>query len=611
MPDKDRATKRVQISLDSQGDIIDSHLGSSVLDALQKKHFDIIASICGGEGTCGKCRIKVTGGRVNEPTEAELGILSPGELGSGIRLACQTIPLGRVSLQIIDNAVAGQYKTHLAMDLGGLQADPAVQKIFVKLPPPSLADQTADVERLIRALKSNSHSIPEIAPACLQSLQGTLRQADWETTATIHENRIIDIEPGDTTCQLYGIAFDLGTTTVAAYLMDLNEGCLLDQAATTNRQSSYGEDVMTRIDRAHSGDLAGLQAAAISSMNSLVGRMAENTGVDPGNIYESVIVGNTCMHHLLLGIDPYPAGVAPFTPAIHAAPDFDASFIGLEIFPGARVHLPPVISGFVGADTIGDILTLDFDRPQPPHLLIDIGTNAEMALAVDGSILACSAAAGPAFEGARISCGMRAAPGAVDRVSLNSGSLDIHTIGDKPARGVAGSGLISIAASLKRAGLMNRRGGLKQKAIPETMLDSDRRGIVVAPAERTETGKPLILTWRDLGEELVIARAAIRTGIDILLEETGITLADLAEISIAGAFGNFLDIGDALTIGLLPDIPARKISGIGNAAGKGAVQILMSAGERQRARRCPEIIRYVELSGYPDFNRRFSANMRL
>lgn len=608
---KDGATEQMNIHLEPQGEDIASLPDRSVLDALRKKKFDIIASICGGEGTCGKCRIKITGGRVNEPTEEELRILSSDELAEGVRLACQTIPLGPLSLEIIDKALSVQYKTRLAMELEGLQIDPAFKKIFVQLPFPTLSDQTADAERLLHRLNRLGEPAAEIHPLLLRTLPKKLRQADWQITATLSPKQIIDIEPGNTTHQLFGIAFDLGTTTVAAYLLDLNEGCLLDQAAITNHQSSFGEDVMTRIDRAHSGDLAGLQAAALSSMNELLAGLINKTGVRPENIYESVIVGNTCMHHLLLGIDPYRAGIAPFTPAVHAAPEIEASFLGLEIAPHGNVHLPPVISGFVGSDTIGDILALDLDRPQPPHLLIDIGTNAEMALAVDGRIVACSAAAGPAFEGARISCGMRAAPGAVDRAVLRSGTLEAHTIGNKPARGVAGSGLISIAAALKRAGLLNRRGGLRQKAIPAGLLDPDHRGIIVAPGSQTASGKPLVLSWRDLGEELVIARAAIRTGIEILLEETGIGLSDLAGISIAGAFGNFLDIGDALTIGLLPDIPPGRITGVGNAAGKGAVQILLSTRERERARQCQDLIRYVELSGYPDFNRKFSANMKV
>jgi uncharacterized 2Fe-2S/4Fe-4S cluster protein (DUF4445 family) len=439
----------------------------------------------------------------------------------------------------------------------------------------------------------------------------TARKADWKITATLSGSRIIDIEPGDTTSENYGIAFDLGTTTVAAYLIDLNNGHLLDQAATTNLQSSFGEDVMTRIDRAHNGDLQKLQTAAVDTVNHLLDKLIKNTGVRRSNIYETVIVGNTCMHHLLLGIDPYTAGTAPFTPVINAAPDVDAAFLGLAIAKGGRAHLPPTVSGFVGADTIGDLLALNFDCAQPPHLMIDIGTNAEMALSFDGKILVCSAAAGPAFEGARISCGMRAAPGAIDRATITNNTLQCHTIAGKPACGIAGSGLISIAAVLKRQGLMNRRGALRRDAIPAKWLAEDRKGIIIAPPGQTDSGKALTLTWRDLGEELVIAKAAIRTGIEILLREAGVGLTDLSRISIAGAFGNFLDIGDALEIGLLPNIPPEKISGVGNAAGKGAVQIMMSVKERQRALDIPNIIRYIELSGYPDFNRIFSGNMKL
>ena len=599
------------ITLEPQGKKIACHPELSLLESLQKKDFDIIASICGGEGTCGKCRIRILSGAVSEPTEQERQALAESEIRDNIRLACQTFPKESLSVNIIESSSAAQYKTSLGMELSGIAIAPDVKKTYLELPPPSLTDQRADVERIFRELSKKDIAASDIAPRLLPCLPQLLRQSDWAITATLLDERVIGIETGNTANANYGIAFDLGTTTVAAYLADLNNGELLGQAALTNRQSSFGEDVMTRIDRAHGGDLGKLQNAAIRSMNILLDRLIDETGVQPENIYEAVIVGNTCMHHLLLGIDPYTAGIAPFTPAVNISPDISAAFLGLEIAPEAMVHLPPVISGFVGADTVGDILALDFDKKQPPHLMIDIGTNAEMALTMDGKILACSAAAGPAFEGARISCGMRAAPGAIDRVAIKDGTIQSHTIDNKPAAGIAGSGLISVAAGLKREGLMNRRGALKQKSIPEAMRDSENRGVVLAPADRTRSGEPLVLTWRDIGEELVIAKAAIRTGIEILLKEAELELRNLERISIAGAFGNFLNIADAMEIGLLPNIAGDKIAGVGNAAGKGAVQILLSTDERQRAHVSPGNIRYIELSGYPGFNRLFSANMKL
>ncbi|MEA2109332.1 MAG: ASKHA domain-containing protein [Pseudomonadota bacterium] len=599
------------IHLKPLGEEVSCEPNLSILDTLQKNGIDRIESTCGGKGICGKCKVRIIAGKVSKPTGQEYQLLTNDELDNNIRLACQTYPLESVTLKIVADLIKAQYKTQLGMELGGLKVNANSKKIYLELPRPCLTDQRADVERLFYELKQKKFSAAEIAPGLLPALAKILRKSEWKITATLTGNRVVDIEKKDTTKDNYGIAFDLGTTTVAAYLLELNKGRLLGQAAISNRQGIFGEDVMTRIDRAHDGELNKLQQAAISSLNILLDRLTSETGVQRKHIYEAVIVGNTCMHHLLLGIDPYPAGVAPFTPVINNAPDVAAAFLGLEIAPEGTVHLPPVVSGFVGADTIADVLALDFDREQPPHLMIDIGTNAEMALTVAGDILACSAAAGPAFEGARINCGMRAAPGAIDRAVIQNNALQCHTIDDQPAKGIAGSGLISVAAALKREGLMNTRGALRQKAIPAGMLDKDHRGIILVPADRTESGKQLILTWKDIGEELVMARAAIQTGIEILLKEAGIDCHSLAKISIAGAFGNFLDIRDLLATGLLPDIPAEKISGVGNVAGKGAVQILMSVDERQRAKKLPERIRYLELSNYPDFNRMFSRNMKM
>lgn len=598
------------IQIEPQNIKIPCESENSLLQALQKNAIKI-ASICGGSGTCGKCKVKIIDGKVSEPTAEELRILSKYDLSKGIRLACQSYPMGSVILNIVEPANEAQYKTMLKISYGVDNIDPNVKKIYLQLPSPSLEDQRADAERLLDVLKHKDLCVRGIDPHILPLLPVTLRKSDWKITATLIGDIVTDVEESDTTSANYGVAFDLGTTTVAAYLLDINSGRLLDQAAITNRQGAFGEDVMTRIDQAHNGKLKELQAAAAGSLNRLIDMLTSSTRVPGKNIYEAVVVGNTCMNHLLLGIDPYCAGVAPFTPAINTAPDVPASFLGIKIAGRGTVHLPPVISGFVGADTVGDALALDFDRKQPPHLMIDIGTNAEMALSVEGRVMACSAAAGPAFEGARISCGMRAAPGAIDRVIIKNHSLECHTIDNKPAVGIAGSGLISVAAALKRAGLMTKRGALRKQAIPAEMLDENNMGIILAPAEKTESGKPLILTWRDLGEELVIARAAIRTGIQVLLKEADIDINDLARISIAGAFGNFLDINDAVEIGLLPDIALSKISGVGNAAGKGAILMLLSCNERQRAKNLAQNIKYVELSAYPDFNRMFSANMKL
>jgi len=398
---------------------------------------------------------------------------------------------------------------------------------------------------------------------------------------------------------------------VAAYLLDMTNGRILAQASETNRQIGFGADVLTRIDRAHEGDLYFMQQAALASLNNLIVEVTRAASILPAHIYEAVIVGNTCMHHILLGIDPYQAGISPFTPFLNNPLDLRADDVGIQIGSGGNLYLLPLVSGFVGADLIAGIIALGLDRgPETEaHLLIDIGTNAEMALATNGRILVCAAAAGPAFEGARISCGMRAAPGAIDRVRIVDDKLSCRTIDNQPAAGVAGSGLISAAAALKRAGLLNKRGGVKRSKIPDSWLSPDKDGIVLASARESKSGNPIVLTWRDIGQELVVATAAIRTGLQILLKEAGLRESQLNKISIAGAFGNYLDFEEAKEIGLIPDLPLDRIYAAGNAAGNGAVQALLSHFQRKRAEECISIIRYIELSTYQDFNTMFAANM--
>lgn len=598
------------IYLEPQGIKIAAEPGRSLLTALQQYPNAAPPSLCGGEGSCGKCKIRIISGPVSEPSEPERQLLSEAELAYSIRLACQTYPRGALTISLMDGSPAGaEYKTRLAMELGSAILNPASQKYYLQLTPPALNDQTADLERIYQALAAEQIEVDDIAPGLLPTLPQLVRDAGWQLTTTRRHRRLVDLEAGDTTKEHYGVAFDLGTTTVAAYLLDLDDGSLLAQAARTNPQVTFGEDLMTRIDRAHQGDLAALQQAAVGCFNELLGRLLADSGVQARHIQEAVAVGNTCMQSLLLGIDPYHAGIAPFIPALQVVPELPAAWLGLAIAPEGTVYLPPIVAGFVGSDAVGDLLALDFDQHQPPHLLLDLGTNAEMALSAAGRVLVCSAAAGPAFEGARISCGMRAAPGAIDQATFQDNTLRCRTIDDQPALGIAGSGLISVAAALKRAGLLNRRGGLRRQGLPPGLVAADGRGIILAGAEQTANGEPLVLTWKDLGEELVIARAAIRSGIEILLNEAGLTVADLDRISIAGAFGNFLSIPDALTIGLLPDIPATRIAGVGNAAGMGAIKILLAAEQRQRARRLARQVRHVELSGYPNFNRVFARHM--
>lgn len=564
-----------------------------------------IASICGGKGTCGKCKVKAIG-PLSPLTAQEKGHLSAEEIAAGYRLACQARVQGPTVVEV-PPIVEVQYKIAFPLAIAERGLKPNVRKVYLCLPRPSLGDQRPDLTRLKGALGFDFEAAELTA---LRRLPEVLRRADWGVTAVLVGSRLISMEEGDTQGESYGIAFDLGTTTVAAYLMDLNTGQQLGAAAATNRQTAYGDDVMSRLDHAHAGGLAELRDAALETLNLLVEEVCRKAEVLPQNIYQAVLVGNTCMHHLLLGIDPYPIGVAPYIPALGDALDLPARELGLVINEGANVHLLPVVAGFVGADAVADALAAGLGEDGRVRLMIDIGTNAEMILSAGGRILACAAAAGPAFEGARISCGMRAAPGAIDRVEIISGRVKAHTIGDQPPLGLAGSGLVSLAAALRRRGLLSRRGRFVADATPDGLFAPGERGpeLLLAPPDGAGTGRAIALSQGDIAE-LLLAKAAIEAGVNILLKETGLAVGDVEEVLIAGSFGNYVDKLDALDIGLVPPLPPDRVVGIGNAAGAGAVLALLSLDVRGRARELARRIEYIELSARPDFNEEFVRAM--
>jgi len=577
--------------------------GSSILEAARRAAVPL-ASVCGGKGTCGKCKVKASGS-LGPLTTQELGHLRPEEIQAGYRLACQAQVQGAVEVEVPFTADVA-YKTALPLLLSGLEPQPNVRKLYLDLPQPSLEDQRPDLERLRAALDCPFETGSLYT---LRQFPAVLRQAEWHVTAVLVGDHLAALEGGDSRDRCYGIAFDLGTTTVAAYLVDLNSGQLLSAAASTNRQTTYGTDVMTRIERAHAGGLVELRRAARETLNELILEVCRDAGASPRQVYEAVLAGNTCMAHLFLGIDPHSIGVAPYVPTLVEALDLPARELGLDMAEGGNVHLLPAVAGFVGADTVADLLAAAPADDSRVRLLIDLGTNAEMVLMGRGRMLACAAAAGPAFEGARISCGMRAAPGAIDRVEMVDGRVKVHTLDDRPALGLAGSGLISAVASLRREGFINRRGRLQGKAGAE-LFASGQWGpeLLLASASESGSGRAIVLSQHDISE-LLLAKAAIEAGFKVLLQESGIAVQAIEEVLIAGAFGNYVDKLDAITVGLIPSLPAEQVKGVGNAAGAGAVLALLALEKRRRAQEIARQIEYVELSAHLGFHEEFIQAM--
>ncbi len=564
---------------------------------------------CAGKGTCGKCRVRIVEGDTGEPTKAEKKHLSAGELEAGWALSCQRKIKQDSIIEVPMQKEAHLRKTTLAGGVENLEAEPTVEKVAVKLSRPAVKDQTADLERLLDHLKRPQLSVKLRE---LSGFPGMLRDNAYSVTTAITGNRIISIEPGDTSDQLYGIAFDIGTTTIMGSLLDLNNAAVIAVAAATNPQNIYGADVISRINHASQGkeELKQLQDKVLDSANNIIKDLLKQTKVARDRVYEVVAVGNTTMSHLFMGIDPTYLAPAPFIPAYSRALQVEVSELGLEINPAGRVTFLPNIAGYVGSDTVGVIVATEMDQRKDNCAAIDIGTNGELVLAANGRLMACSTAAGPAFEGAQIKQGMRAAAGAIESVSYVDNEIQVGTIDDLPASGICGSGLIDAAAALIDAGLIEATGRFVNPAenpekVPAHFKDRLKRSqggleFILVPGRDSETGEDIVLSQGDL-RELQLAKGAIYAGLMILLKEAGISENDLDEVLLAGAFGNYVRKESALTIGLLPQLPPEKIVAVGNAAGDGSKMALASETIRNRALALPEKVEHLELSTRSDF----------
>ncbi len=568
---------------------------------------------CAGKGTCGKCKVKIVKGDGGNPTKAEQKLLSDKELSEGWVLSCQKRVKEDLTIEVPVQKAAYLRKTALEGGVEKLDVDPVVEKKALKLNRPSVKDQTADLERLLKKLDRNDLSVELRELARLPAL---LRNNNYSVTVAIIDNRIISIEPGDTCDQIYGIAFDIGTTTIMGSLLDLNNAEVLAVAAATNPQNIYGADVISRINYASEGEdeLKQIQNKVIEAANEIISDLLKQTKVAKDRIYEIVAVGNTTMSHLFMGIDPTYLAPAPFIPAYSRALETEASELNLNINEAGRVIFLPNIAGYVGSDTVGVILATEMDLNSSQCAAIDIGTNGELVLAANGRMIACSTAAGPAFEGAQIKQGMRASAGAVEAVQYTGDGFKISTIDDSPAKGICGSGLIDAVAAMVDAGLINTTGKIinpedNPDLVPEifkSRLKQAEGGMefILVPGNESESGEDIVLSQGDI-RELQLAKGAIYAGLKILLKEADLKEEDLDKILLAGAFGNYVRKESALTIGLLPQLSPEKIVAVGNAAGDGSRMALVSKKIRDRAFQLPELVEHLELSTRQDFQEIF------
>jgi uncharacterized 2Fe-2S/4Fe-4S cluster protein (DUF4445 family) len=569
-----------------------------------------IDSTCGGHGTCKKCKVRVTGGRVPvSPLDARA--FAPDELRDGWRLACRALADGDLEIEVPPLVTRPKAAT---VGVGRqVILRPAAQKRYLELDEPSLSDQRTDAERVLAGLDDLE---VRVELPVLRTLGQVLRAADFKVTAVVVDDVLIAVQPGDTTGALYGIAYDLGTTTVVATLLDLSTGTPLAVASMLSKQQPFGADVITRIsavmmDPAALGTLARL---AHESLAELTTEVCTQAGVDPADVCEVAIAGNATMTHLALGIDPEPLGVAPFIMSTRLLPEVRAADLSLPVHPQARAFCFPAFGAYVGGDITSGLLASGMDRDSRTRLFIDIGTNCEIVLGNRDWLLATAAPAGPAFEGAAIRCGMRAADGAIEVVTMTPDAVTLQVIGDVPPAGLCGSGLVDAVASLIAVGLLDHSGRFVPEEEAAVIAPGLAPRLTKAGAERVFVldwrGEPgdvagsIYLSQRDV-RELQFAKAAIATGWNILLEEAGLAPGDVQQVLLAGSFGSYLSPANAIKIGLVPKLPALRVVSAGNVAGEGAKMALLSVRERAAALALLQEVRYVELSDRADFNDAF------
>ena len=590
--------------------------GKTVLEASRELGVGI-ESLCGGKKSCGKCKVKWVQGNLSPFTEEEGKLITESERTEGYRLSCATQILGNVHIFVPEESRTQEQVVRKEATERAIQLKPAIAPRFVELSPPSLHDPLGDFDRLQRAL-SEKYNLPRIRidyPALLK-LSRVLRQGHWKVTVAVWKDQeILDVQP-DRVDDLYGIAIDVGTTTIAGYLCNVSTGELVATQSMMNPQVIYGEDVMSRIAYTvtHPDGLEKVHQSIIDALNQLIGAVGQRSGLSSEDILELTIVGNTAMHHLFLKIDPQYLAVSPFTPVVHRSMDAKARDLGLKLHPSANVHILPVEAGFVGADNVGVLIAEEPYRQDEMVLIIDIGTNGELVMGNRERLLSSSCATGPALEGAHIKFGMRAAPGAIERVSIDSKTLEVNfkTIGEKDwqlksksasAIGICGSAIIDVVAELFRNRVINQGGGFnKNIPTPRLRISAEGPEFVVAWKDQTAIGKDITITQQDI-RNVQLAKGALYAGTKLMMKKLGIEKLD--QVILAGAFGTFINAEAAMILGMFPDCDLRNVHAVGNAAGDGARIALLNRDKRVEADEIARKVEYIELTIEHDFQKEF------
>ncbi len=601
------------LAIQPLGRRIDIPIGKSIYSVARSAGVASEA-FCGGKGLCGKCRIVIREGKdlLSGLTDSETRFLSKTEIRDGYRLACETIVKASGDLVVeipTESQVRRQRLSVLGIDRK-ISLEPAILKYVLHPPPATLDDVTADLERLLASLKT-THNIRNVAInyEALKKLPETLRGGNWTVTTVVKMDReIIDVDQGDTSEKRYGFAVDIGTTKLAGYLVDLGSGAVVATASMMNPQIPYGEDVISRISYAMKDrkKLVELQATVTDALNRLLSEAVRNAKIDHKDVYDVVVVGNTAMHHIFFGITPDFISLSPYPPAAQSCLDIRAKDMGLETNSGAYVYSYPIIAGFVGADAVADIIATGLFEAQETSLLIDIGTNTEIVLGNRDSMICSSTASGPAFEGAHIKHGMRAATGAVEKVWIDPDTFEpfCRVIDETKPEGICGSGIVDALAELFKVGILDQTGKMNQELRIPRLRHEGEPCYILANSDETATGKEIVVTQKDINE-IQLAKSAIYSGTSILMRKFGVERGHISKLFLAGAFGTYVDPESARMIGMLPDIPTDRIEFAGNTAGSGARMALISTKIREVAVNITEKMSYLELAKEVDFQEEF------
>ena len=618
--------------------------GQSLLETARQLGVEI-ESICNGRLTCGKCKVQIEDGiftkhginsnqsHLTSPGEKELALLASLD-SENCRLSCSAYVQGDILAFVPEESRAQKQIIRKSATERAIDINPAIRQVYVEVDKAFLGEHRGDWGRLQEALtKQFQLTDLSIDLAVLRRLQPTLRKKDWAVTVTIwQEKNVIDVQPGYVE-GIYGLAVDIGSTTIAGYLCDLRTGHILATESTMNPQVTYGEDLMSRISYAmvHKDGLEKMHTAVIDTLNKLAARAAKEAGLRARQIHDAVFVGNTTMVHILLGISPVELGGAPFALANRDAMDYKASDLGLRFHPGANIHVLPSEAGHVGADNVGVLIAEEPYNQDEIVLTVDVGTNAEILLGNREWMYSASSPTGPAFEGAQIAYGMRAAPGAIERVRIDPvtkqgrfrvigeerwshewpANLDVAAE-EQPAHlaaGICGSGIIEVIAEMYLSGILRPDGRFDPNLTHDLVVWNGRKGAyILATGEQTATGKPILVTQDDV-RSIQLAKAALYAGAKLLMLRAGVATVD--RVVLAGAFGSYIDPQYALILGLIPDCDLTKVYAVGNAAGDGARIALLNREKRKEAQTVAHWVKYVETAVDPDFQNEFIGAIHL